>query len=119
MRAFLGGSNAIKLSFPNHIDPNSRPRLETPPWILHTEEYSPDRTAIQMVAVHGLLTPDGHFTDPEILATTDPSLNERALDQVANWQNIQISGDTLQPGASPQWHEIFVTVRFRGGPAGS
>jgi hypothetical protein len=54
---------------------------------------------------------DGHVIDPEILASSDSSLNQRALERVANWQNWQSASDA-QPGASPQSHEVFFTFQF-------
>lgn len=36
--------------------------------------------AVNLVAVHGVATPDGRLSETEVLATSDPSLNQTALD---------------------------------------
>jgi hypothetical protein len=59
-----------------------------------------------------MVSPDGQLNDTEILATSDPAMNQRALDDLANWKSVRMSGDSQQPGASPQSHETFFTFMF-------
>lgn len=88
--------------------------LETAPWNFRSNEFGPpgsSNLALQIVVLHAMLTPDGRLTDGEILASSDSSLNQRALDRLANWQNRPFGSDA-QPGASPQSHEVFFTFQF-------
>ncbi len=87
--------------------------LETPPWNVRTHVFGPpgSNPTTQAVVLHAMVSPDGHLTDQEILASSDSSLDQQALDRVAKWQNWQGTSDA-QPGASPQSHEIFFTLQF-------
>ena len=102
---------------PAGLDPVGAGPLETPPSNFRSTEFngaSGTNLAMQVVVLHGMITPDGHFTDPEVLASSDSSLNQRALDRFANSQNWRMADDSQQPGASPQSHEVFFTLRFVG-----
>jgi hypothetical protein len=57
-----------------------------------------------------MVSPDGHFTDGEVLATSNPSLNQRALERAA--QPRRMMADDGQNGATPQSHEAFFTTLF-------
>lgn len=63
---------------------------------------------VNVVVLHGVMSPDGHLSEPEILASTNPSLNQAALDRAGKWQPIAES----QQGTTPQSHEVFFTYDF-------
>ncbi len=72
--------------------------------------------APQAVEVHGMMTPGGELTETEIVASTDPALNQTALAQSSQWHGLE----EVQPGATPASHEVFLTVQFTApGPQGS
>jgi len=65
----------------------------------------------QAVVVHGLVTPSGELTEAEVVASSDAALNQAALEHAARIRNwTPADGD--QPGATPQSHEVFITVQF-------
>ncbi len=68
-------------------------------------------SGMQVVVLHGMLSPDGHLSDTEVLASSNAGLNQSALERAAQWQNWQ-AGNEGQPGATPQSHEVFFTVQF-------
>ena len=67
--------------------------------------------AIQVVVVHGSVSPDGHLGELEILASTDATLNQNALDRAKALNDQPILSRT-QPGATPQSHEVLYTFEF-------
>ena len=88
--------------------------LMSEPWMVRTmvaRGVNSPNAAMQVVVVHGMLTPDRKMTETEIVASSDSSLNQAALDQAAQWQSWQAEEDS-QPGATPQAHEVYFTVRF-------
>jgi len=90
--------------------------LMSAPWMVRTmvaRGVTSPGAAMQVVVVHGMLAPERKLTETEIVATSDPSLNQAALDQAARWQSWQAEEDS-QPGATPQAHEVYFTVRFAG-----
>jgi hypothetical protein len=86
-------------------------RLLTPTGRIHSgigiKRPAPANTAIQVVVLHGMATPDGHLRETEILASSDPNINQFALQQVN-------AGGYLppRPGATPQSREMFYTLEF-------
>lgn len=60
---------------------------------------------LNVVALHGVSSPDGHVSEVEILASTNPSLSQAALNWATNWQMISHP----QNGSTPQSHEILFT----------
>jgi hypothetical protein len=66
-------------------------------------------TAMQVVALHGNIAGDGHLSEVEILASTNPTLNQQAVDQAAS---IAQGRAPVQPGATMQSSEIFLTFEF-------
>jgi len=88
--------------------------LMSPPWMVRSmvaRGATLPSAVMQVELVHGMLTPDRRMTETEIVATSDVSLNQAALDHVAQWQSWQAE-DEDQPGATPQAHEVYFTVRF-------
>jgi hypothetical protein len=65
---------------------------------------------VQVVVLHGNLSPDNRLSETEILASSDSSLNQSALDRAAQW-NTQWGGQT-QPGATAQSEEMLFTFEF-------
>lgn len=64
----------------------------------------------QVVVVHAMSSPDGQMTETEILASTNPALNQAALDSV-NRRRL-LFGPQRQPGTSPKFTEVIFTVEF-------
>ena len=88
--------------------------LMGPPWKVRTGAVFPagsPNSAVQMVILDGMLAPDGKFGEVHVLASSNPALNQAALDEAAKWNHWQ-SPDDAQPGAAPQSHEVFFTVEF-------
>jgi hypothetical protein len=65
--------------------------------------------AIQVVALHGDVSGNGQLSEVEILASTDPSLNQAAVEQATSMAQ---SRATVQPGAIAQSSEMFLTFEF-------
>jgi hypothetical protein len=63
---------------------------------------------IQVVTLHGNAGPDGKLSEIGILASSDASLNQAALDRTTNWG----VGNRSQPGATAQSNEVFFTWEF-------
>jgi hypothetical protein len=66
---------------------------------------------IPVVTLHGNAGPDGKLTEVGILASSDASLNQAALDRTANW-GFGGPGGRSQPGATAQSNEVFFTWEF-------
>jgi hypothetical protein len=64
---------------------------------------------MQVVTLHGNLTGDGHLSEVEILASTDPTLNQIALKQADIVSKSRVQG---QPGATEQSSELILTLEF-------
>jgi hypothetical protein len=65
--------------------------------------------AIQIVVVHGTTGVDGRFNDIEILASTDPNLNQTAIDRAGTMAHQRLSN---QPGVTEQSQELVFTMEF-------
>lgn len=65
-----------------------------------------------VVTLHAMASPGGQLSDAELLASSDPSLNQSALAFASQWQ-----GGTLpeQEGATPQSHELVLILQYGGG----
>ena len=68
--------------------------------------------AVQVVVLHGGLSPDGHLSETELLASSDASLNQKALDQANKLTSMVGSATQAQPGVTQQSHEMIFTVEF-------
>jgi hypothetical protein len=86
----------------------------TAPWRMQEIDFAgnPTPNAIkgQFVVVRGMVSPDGSFTEAEVLASSDPGLNQKALQRAA--QRHPTTSQDGQNGATPQSHEAFVTTLF-------
>ncbi len=67
--------------------------------------------AEQIVVVHGMQSPNGHLADLELITSTDAALNNGALEYAAKWQGGSPSED-IEGGATPQSHEVFLTLQY-------
>jgi hypothetical protein len=67
-------------------------------------------SGVQVVVLHGNLSPDGRLNETEILASTDSSLNQTALERASLQMKVRLGGS--QPGATPQSQEVFFTMEF-------
>lgn len=70
---------------------------------------SADKAVVQVVLLHGIVKEDGKLGEVEILASTDTSLNETALER-ANTMAPNMAGG--QPGVTRPSHEAFFTLQF-------
>ncbi|HEX4230446.1 MAG TPA: hypothetical protein VHZ07_17355 [Bryobacteraceae bacterium] len=67
------------------------------------------------VALHGMMSAAGKLSDLEVLASSDPNLNQPALARVAN---LQMWANQVQAGATPESCEVYFTMEsqnFRTG----
>lgn len=90
--------------------------LMTPAWNLRTAATSSMVPAgsEDVVIVHGLRSVSGEFTGLELVASSNSALNQSALEMASKWSGSAISED-VEPGATPQSHEVLVTVTFVSG----
>lgn len=65
--------------------------------------------AVQVVVLHGSISPDGHLVESEVVATSDAALNQAALDRATA---MNLATGQNQPGATPQSREMFFTFEF-------
>jgi hypothetical protein len=97
------GLNALGVGFPL-----------TQPWRVQDINFvgkpNPNATSGQFVVVRGMVSPDGSLTDTEVLASSDPGLNQKALERAAQPRRMMPQDD--QNGATPQSHEAFFTTLF-------
>jgi hypothetical protein len=69
-------------------------------------------SAGQVVVVHGMVSPEGHLSEVEVLASTNPNLDQVAIDHANQASALEIGVNT-QPGTTPRSREIIYTVEFR------
>jgi hypothetical protein len=67
--------------------------------------------SVQVVVVHGMISPDGRLDETEVLASTDASLNDAAVSRASAQHFLPMGGDT-QPGTTPMSREAIFTVEF-------
>jgi hypothetical protein len=67
---------------------------------------------IQVVVLHGSVSPDGHLSETELIASSDPSLYAKALEQASKWSGGIRPENQSQPGTTQQSHEMLFTVEF-------
>jgi hypothetical protein len=70
---------------------------------------SNENAAMQVVTLHGNVSGEGRLSEVEILASSDASLNQAALD---NANTITQSRVHRQPGATAQSSEVILTFEF-------
>jgi len=86
--------------------------LMTRPW--HVHSFQPGRGQMQVVVLHGMLSPQGELTETAVLASTDAGLNQMALEKAAG-QKWRSDDDDGEAGATPQSHEVFITMHLGSG----
>jgi hypothetical protein len=62
-----------------------------------------------------MVSPDRQLVEAEVLASTNPSLDEAAIEHAQKAHALQI-GLRAQPGTTPQSREIIFTVQFAPRP---
>jgi hypothetical protein len=72
-------------------------------------------SAIQIVIVHAMQTPEGRLQEAELIASADPVLNAAALDEASKWREGKTMED-IEPGTTPQSHEVFLTLEYGAAP---
>jgi hypothetical protein len=98
----------ISLGVGREMTPASRVRGMIPNFNFVPGAAPAANPVVQVVALHGNAGPDGKLTEVGILASSDPSMNQAALDRTANWG----TGNRSQPGATAQSNEVFFTWEF-------
>jgi len=86
----------------------------TPPSRMQSIEFPGEpingATTGQFVVVRGLVAPDGGVTNAEVLASSNPGLNQKALDRAGQRRWMRQESD--QNGATPQSSEAFFLTLF-------
>jgi hypothetical protein len=70
---------------------------------------SNDTASMQAVTLHGNLAGDGALREVEILASSDPGLNQLAVSQA---KSMALGRAQNQPGATAQSSELILTLEF-------
>ncbi len=89
--------------------------IMTAPWRFHMRVPSPTAApagTTQLVALHAMQSPDGQLSDVELLASSDASLNQTALAFASKWQGGMLGKDVVEPGVTPQSHEVLLTLDY-------
>ena len=71
---------------------------------------APGATA-QVVALHAVQSPTGQLSDIELLASSNASLSDAALAFASKWRGGMMGQDS-QAGATPQSHEVVMTLEY-------
>lgn len=66
--------------------------------------------SVGIVVLHGMMSADGKLSEAEVLASSNPALNQIALDRASKWQGRQ--SEDAQPGATPESNEVLFTMRL-------
>jgi len=75
----------------------------------HALPVTSSDAAIQVIALHGNVSSDGQLREVEVLASTDRTLNQTALDTAKSWAQGRRQG---QPGTTAQSSEMILTFEF-------
>lgn len=65
-------------------------------------------SGVQVVALHAMRSPEGAISDAEVMASSDPSLNDAAL----HFATAIFRGRSTQTGATPQSGEVVMILRY-------
>jgi hypothetical protein len=90
--------------------------MEVPTLVTRTSGSPAGNTNVEVVVVHGILSPDGKLNEAEVLTSTNVSLDERALEHAANAPMLRMDAST-QSGAAQHLREIIFTEEFVPTPA--
>lgn len=80
-------------------------------WTMQPLPAGSQSATAQVVVLHAMQSPTGQISDVEVLASTDTSLNESAMAVASNWQG-RMMGPDAQAGATPQSHELVLTIEY-------
>ena len=69
----------------------------------------------QIVMLHGMQAPNGKLLDLELLASSNPALNEQSLAYASKWEGGMM-GQDIENGATPQSHEVLVMFAYSRPP---
>jgi len=107
-----------KLFLPAGLNPvGAGEVMEVPTLVTGDETGSPVKNKnVEVVVVHGVLSPDGKLNEAEVLTSTNLSLDERALESAAKAPLLRREANT-QAGAAPHLREIIFTEEFVPTPA--
>jgi hypothetical protein len=89
--------------------------IMTAPWRFRTRMPSPSAApagTAQIVVLHAMQSPDGQLSDVELLASSEASLNQAALAFASKWQGGMMGKDDVEPGVTPQSHEVILTLEY-------
>lgn len=84
------------------------------PWHYHADAPAPSGVSVdqpQMVVVHAMQSPKGRLSDIEVISSSNNSLNNSARHYASKWKSGPM-GAVVAPGATPQSHEVFLTLRY-------
>ena len=98
------GLNQVGVGFPMTAPATLRRVIPSP---------IPPPGSSQVVAIHGMRSATGEITDLELLASSNSALNQTALELASKWQSETVPDDP-EPGATPQSHEVLITLTFAG-----
>jgi hypothetical protein len=70
----------------------------------------------QVVALHAVQSPSGQISDVELLASSDAGINDVAISFATQWHGGMM-GQEPQNGATPQSHEVVMTIQYVGAQA--
>lgn len=65
-------------------------------------------TGTQVVALHAMQSTEGEISDAEVIASSDPALNDTAL----HFATALFRGQSTQTGATPQSREVLMILRY-------
>jgi hypothetical protein len=86
--------------------------LMSAPWsfrsIVPSASVAPGST--QIVTLHGVQSASGEISSVEILASSNPALNQSALEEASQFTGRE--PDDPEPGATPQSHQVLFTIVF-------
>ncbi len=94
-------------------------QLIATPMVVHGFDFTTavaEGSAPRVVTLHGMLSPDGHLSEVEILASTDPSIDAHAIQHASHIPAVRDQSKP-QPGESPHAREAVFTFEFLPMPA--
>ena len=96
------------------LNPLGVGQVIVPPMRVHgfqTSQFVNTSSGGQVVILHGMVSPDGHLTEVEVLASTNADLESAAVEHANKAHALQMAGNT-QPGTTPRSREVIFTVQF-------
>ncbi|MGA7409907.1 MAG: hypothetical protein WBW33_05440 [Bryobacteraceae bacterium] len=123
-----GGRVVIEGQIDSIADPPSDPALFQPsnlnaigvgavmtaPWRYRIKLPAADTPAGNtgaIVVLHAMQPPGGKLTEVELIDSTNPAFSSSALSFAANWGG-GVPSENAEPGATPQSHEVFLTLHY-------